>query len=315
MSVLTITLNPALDVSTATDEVSPQRKLRCDPPRFDPGGGGINVSRAIRELGGESRALAVLGGATGDKLLALLRDEGIETERRELDGDTRISLKVRERSSGEQYRFVLPGPEQPADRADALIADITDCVGSAGYRLVVASGSLPPGFPEDTYARLAARLREMDARLLLDTSGPALKAALSGRPWLIKPNRDEAAELLGSERGPPDSMAGLAEKLWREGAADVVVLTLGAEGAIIMSENAKLRIRPPEVEVRSAVGAGDSFIGALVLGLARGWPLERACRFGVAAGASAVATEATALCERAATEEFLEIIAGNVEHL
>lgn len=313
--VLTVTLNPALDVSTSTDELSPGRKLRCDSPRFDPGGGGINVSRAIKELGGESRAFVLLGGAPGDKLLGLLEDEGIETVKQELEGDTRISVKVLERSSGEQYRFVLPGPEQSADRADTLISQIVDRANAEGYRFVVASGSLPPGFPEDLYAQLASRLREIDVKLVLDTSGPPLRAALAGRPWLIKPDRHEAAELVKLTNESSKSVESLAETLWRQGAAEVVIVTLGAEGAIVVAEDVKARIRPPKVEALSTVGAGDSFIGALVLGLARNWPLGDAVRYGVAAAASAVETEATTLCRRSSTENYFEAIADKLERL
>lgn len=312
-SVLTVTLNPALDVTTSAEQFTARQKLRCDPPRYDPGGGGINVSRAMKELGGHSRAFVALAGGTGRHLHSLLKDAGIDTEIRELRSETRISFKVFERASNQQYRFVLPGPKQTVELGETLLADLIGFIRNAKYRFVVASGSLPPGFPDDFYANLASRTREMGVNLIVDTSGPALKAALAGRPFLIKPDRHEAQSLLDSTGNGSESPEKLAEHLLDQQAAEVVIVTLGSEGAAIASADMKLRIRPPKVEVRSTVGAGDSFIGALTLGLANGWALEDASRYGVAAAASAVTTEATALCRRSQTESFFEQIAGGTD--
>ncbi|MGE0310966.1 MAG: 1-phosphofructokinase family hexose kinase [Lautropia sp.] len=307
--VLTVTLNPALDLSTGVDRVRPRAKLRCDAPRLEPGGGGINVSRAMRILGGESTAFVALGGPTGARLLEGLREEGIEPHVWACEGDTRLSIHVDDRAASEQYRFVLPGPSQSAAAGAALLDEVVACALGGGFSIVVASGSMLPGLPVAWFATLAARMRDAGIRLIVDTSGPALAACFAGRPWLVKPDSAEWRELVGAH-GPaalPDGAGmpeAIADWLLGDGLVDVVILTLGADGALLAHDGHRLRIRPPEVVVRSAVGAGDSFIGALVLGLARGWPLDEATRFGVVAAASAVTTEASELCRREQVEAF-----------
>lgn len=313
--VLTVTLNPALDVATSVERLVAREKLRCAAPRFDPGGGGINVSRVIKELGGQSRAFVALAGGTGQHLFSMLQDAGIDCHACKMNGETRFSLMVRERSSNEQYRFILPGPEQPKEQADILGGSLSDCVRRNDYSFVVASGSLPPGLPDDYYGRLTSHMRKLGVKLILDTSGLALREALSERPYLIKPNLQEAQELFGGAGSKPASPTELAERLVDEGAAEVVIITLGAEGAIVVTTDMKLRIPSPEVKIRSTVGAGDSFIGALAFGLASGWSLEDASRYGVAAGASAVGTPGTALCERDTTQRIFEQIGGHTERL
>lgn len=300
--ILTVTLNPALDVTTAVDRLVPQQKLRCDAPRYDPGGGGVNVSRAIRILGGASRAFVALAGATGAQYRALLDELGIDAELRSLRGETRTSLIVRERQTGEHYRFVLPGPEQTAEEVDPLVEDIATLASPDGF--VVVSGSLPPGLPADSYARLTLRLRGKGARVILDASGDCLKQSLSARPYLLRLNHLEAAELVGSGTGPLQ-IARSARALLEAGAAEVVIVTLGADGAFVAGGSAELHIQPPRVVVNSALGGGDSFVGALALALARGWTVPEAARLGVAAAASAVSTPSNQLCEYATTYDYL----------
>lgn len=315
--VLTITLNPALDLTTSVGRLEPRQKLRCEPPRYDPGGGGINVSRAIRKLGGDSLAFVALGGATGAQLRALLDEEGVAYTIYDSRGETRISFTVVDRSSDRPYRFVLPGPEQSGEE-DRLLAALADCIGANGFRYIVyivASGSLPPGLAPEFWARLAGRVDAAGARFMLDTSGPALEAAGRSGLFLIKPNREEAQALLGDRAGAPESDAELARALAEQGIAEIVVLTLGRDGAIVAAGDRRFRLRSPDVEVRSTVGAGDSFLAALTLGLARDWSLEDSCRYGIAAAASTVTTEGTELCERAQTERFFEESVGTVEPL
>jgi len=304
-SILTITLNPALDVTTYLDQLKPQQKLRCGPPRYDPGGGGVNVSRAIKEFGGESHAFVAVAGATGQWYRRILDETGIESQAWEFRGETRFALTVMEEVSGLQYRFMLPGPEQDEQEAERLLSALTQTMGSR-YRFVVASGSLPPGLPHDFYARLADRVREAGAALILDTSGPALKATLAQRPYLIKIDQIEAQELVMGSENARISMPALAQKLIDQHVAETIIITIGDKGAIVADGGQVLHVQAPAVEVISAVGAGDSFVAALTLGLADGWSLEDASRFGVAAAASAVTTQATALCERAATQQLFE---------
>ena len=300
LPILTITLNPALDITTTTERLEPQRKLRCEAPRYDAGGGGVNVSRAIQELGGASRPFVVLGGATGDQYLDVLRPMGLDGCIHRSAGDTRFSLTVMERSTSLHYRFVLPGPSVAIDGAQ-LLDDIDAQIGRGGG-FVVASGSLPPGLPVDFYGQIATRTRMHGASLILDTSEPYLSAAFSARPFCIRINHHEAQEIVGGDA--IEAAEALARQLVAAGVSEVAIITAGDQGAFVSSKDHFLKIAPPRVEVRSAVGAGDSFVAALTLGLARGWALEDAARYGVAAAAAAVTTEATELCKREDAERF-----------
>lgn len=308
--ILTISLNPALDITTSIDKLRPMRKLRCGPPHYDAGGGGINVSRAIKELGGQSQAFVVLAGATGVQYRAILERYGLDSEIWEARGETRFSLTVMEQASGQHYRFVLPGPEREELEIELLLAALERKI-DTGYEFVVATGSLPPGVPKDIYARLARISRDSGARFVVDTSGPALTAAFAEKPYIVRFNHLEAQELVGGEDAKAAALQ-LATQVIENGSAEIAIATIGEEGAFVATPGRRFRVRPPQVEVLSAVGAGDSFVGAMVLRLSQGWPLENACRYGAAAAASAVTTEATELCRLADTERyFRQIVAEN----
>lgn len=305
--VLTVTLNPALDMTTSVQDLVPGGKMRCAVPRYDPGGGGINVSRMIAELGGESRAFVGLAGHTGRLMQEMIENAGIAIEPFRLEGETRITLQVVERSSEVQYRFVLPGPRQDATVEERLLSALDDCIGRDRYRYVVASGSLPPGLSDGFFGRLSGRVKAAGGRLILDTSGPALHAALGKDLYLVKPDRQEAeALLLGSKSREGADIESLARLLLAHGAAEAVVVTLGGNGAILASAGGETRFTSPRVEVRSTTGAGDSFIAALCWALANDWPLEEACRYGVAAAAAAVTTDATELAHKTDVEALYQ---------
>lgn len=302
LPILTVTLNPALDTTTSVPRLEPQRKLRCGPALLHPGGGGANVSRAIRELGGSSRAFVALGGHTGHQYRDLLRAAGVECIEYTLSGETRASMTVMEEETGLHYRFVMPGPPQDPRHGEEILAELGRIIaGGVGY--VVASGSLLPGIAGDFYARLGDVVRWHNARLILDTHGAALKQGLAGRPFLIRLNQLEAEEL-AADITAHSSPADVAVQLVATGSADVAVFAMGERGSLVTTRDAQFTIAPPEVKVHSMVGAGDSYVAALTLALARGWSLESANRFGVAAAASAVTREATQLCERTSTERF-----------
>ena len=310
-SILTVTLNPALDVTTAVDKLLPQQKLRCGEPRYHPGGGGVNVSRAIKELGGTSRAFIAVGGNTGEQLQALLARTGIACEFWPLghgpEVESRFSLTVMEETTGLHYRFVLPGPAFGAGEGDRILTRLDELI-AADPGLVVASGSLPPGIPVDFYARLARIARERGAKFILDTHGEALKAATAERPYLIRLNPLEAQELVGGEAEAAAHR--LARSLIDRQMAEIAIVTLGDKGAIIGTAGREIEIVPPRVKVHSTVGAGDSFVAALTFGLASHWSLEDAARYGVAAAAAAVTTEATELCRADKVNAFLAQMGG-----
>lgn len=297
--ILTVTLNPALDLTTSVESVRPGPKLRCEGLRIDPGGGGINVARVIARLGGVARAFVALGGATGARLAEVLAAEGIRAERFPAPGETRESLAVTDRGTGEQYRFVLPGPDWSAAEGTAALAAIADAVEEGA--LVVLSGSLPPGVPDDLPAALSQRLAPRSALLLLDTSGATL--ARAARPedpvHVLRMDEAEAEALAGSRLRTRGDTADFAEQLVRQGAARIVVIARGADGSVLASGEDRWFAKAAEVPVKSKVGAGDSFLAAFALALARDAALPEALQQGMAAASATVMTEATELCHPA----------------
>jgi len=303
--IVTLTLNPALDLSTETERVEPERKLRCTAARRDPGGGGINVARVVNELGGEALAVVALGGPVGELVAEQLAACGVEFVAVEVEGGTRQSLTVTEQASGRQYRFVLPGPPlRPEEWVECMEATVA---AAAGVDLVVASSSLPPGVPDDAFAALAARLHEHGIPVAVDTSGPALRAAIAAPVAFVKPSANELRAAAGRDLDREADYEQAARELLAEGRCGAIVVSLGAAGALAVARDEEaLLVRAPAVRVVSAVGAGDSMVAAMALSLARGQPLREAARWGVAAGTAAVLTPGTALCTRADVEAVAE---------
>ena len=295
-NIVTISLNPAIDSSCEADRVHPTRKLRTRNARYDPGGGGINVARMVTRLGGSVRAIYLAGGATGPVLDSLLDRDGIVRSRIDISGDTRISQTVHELETGLEYRFVAEGPELSEAEWQGCLA----ALGEIGCDYLVLSGSLPRNVPADFYARLVARLKENTGRILLDTSGPALRATLEGGGiFLVKPSRGELEQFAGHVLADERSLAEVARNIVRSGMAQHVAITLGREGALLVSAESELRLPALEVDVRSAVGAGDSFLGAIAFALASGQSVREAALLGLAAGTATVMTPGTGLCHLA----------------
>lgn len=302
--IVTLTMNPTIDKNTEVDHVVPERKLRCERPRREPGGGGLNVSRAIHRLGGTSTAVYVAGGPTGDVLQTLLDEEGLQHHPIAIEDWTRENVIVYETTTDQQFRFGMPGPALQEDEWERCLEDLADRL--AGVAYLVASGSLPPGVPDSFFARLARLAHRTDTRLVVDTSGSALRQAAQEGVYLLKPNLRELAELMEQESIDEARMEAAAKALIGRGACDVVVLSMGASGALLVTSDRCRHLRSPTVSIKSRVGAGDSMVGGLVLALARGLDLPDAARFGIAAGAAAVMTPGTELCRRDDTERLYE---------
>lgn len=303
--IVTVTINPAIDFSTLAEHVVPTHKIRCEKPSIDPGGGGINAGRVIRELGGVAAAVYTEGGGIGKFLGKLLEREGIEALPVEIANPTRESFTVNESASGRQFRFVLPGPELQESEWRAFL----DLIGSLDPfpDYLVASGSLPPGVPSDFYARVAKMVADRGGRLLLDTSGEALGAALAERVYLVKPNLRELRELTGRKIENEQEQEEACRELLRQ-SAEMVALTLGDRGALLVTKEGARRATLPKVEVVSPVGAGDSFMGAMALALARERPAEEAFLYGMAAGTAAVMTPGTELCRKEDVERIFRTL-------
>jgi 6-phosphofructokinase 2 len=292
--VVTITPNPAVDLSTAVERIVPVYKLRGAWQRRDPGGGGINVARVIKRLGGDVSAIYPIGGATGDSLRKLVEREGVASCTFSIAGETREDFFVSEVSTGQQYRFILPGPQLTE-------SEWPECLNLLSRtepfpRFVVASGSLPGGVPDDFYARVARIAKQRGAKMILDTSGPALSAAVAEGVYLIKPNLREMRELVNRESSNADEWESAAKTILRNGKSAMIALTMGHLGAVLMTRDQVLRAPPLAITPVSAVGAGDSFLGALIYRLAAGADLKDAFRLAAAAGAAALLNPGTELC-------------------
>jgi 6-phosphofructokinase 2 len=300
--IATLTLNPALDISTGTGKVRPTHKLRCAEPRTEPGGGGINVARVIHALEGDVVAIFPRGGPTGATFETLLRDTGVPIAPVPIAGATRESFTVDEEETGEQYRFVLPGPTLSEAELGQILQTVTGLDTPPAY--VVASGSLPPGCDPAIFQRLCRLCGDIGARLVVDTSGPPLAALEGSCTWLIKPSLREVEELVGRDLASDADQAAAARELRDRGFAEIVVISLAERGALLVAEATELRMPAIDVPVGSAVGAGDSMVAGLTLALAANKSLEDVLRYGIAAGAAALITPGSELARREDVERL-----------
>ncbi|MFW6180327.1 MAG: 1-phosphofructokinase family hexose kinase [Spirochaetota bacterium] len=306
--ILTCTVNPTIDTSTSVDHVAPEHKLRCGRPSHEPGGGGINVSRVLLRMGLESTALFTAGGTMGEWLNRLLAGEGVSTIPCPVRGSTRENFTVLEKASSQQYRFGMPGPKlSPAEWEGVLQAAASL---DPPPRYLVASGSLPPGVPVSFYARMSETVRGRGTRVILDTSGEPLKAAVEAGVYLLKPNMRELQQLAGRSSDDSEGLEGIARELLDKYPCTAVAVSLGAGGALLVTGGKSLRISAPTVNIQSKVGAGDSMVAGITAGLARHWSLEEAMRYGVAAGTAAVMTPGTELCRRRDVERLYRVMTG-----
>jgi 6-phosphofructokinase 2 len=308
--IVSMTMNPAVDVSTGVEFVVSDRKLRCEPARHEPGGGGINVARAIRKLGGEALAVHPLGGPPGNHLARLLEAEGVPQAVVAISGWTRENFNVLEGATGRQFRYCLPGPELDEGEWKACLEAIRLRQPRGGF--LIASGSLPPGVPSDFYCRVARLAKQAGNMFVLDTSGEPLRCALEEGVDLLKPSLREFQDLAGAGDLDESHLPAMGEKLLREGGCKILVLSLGAGGAYWMTASERERLAAPAVPVRSSVGAGDSMVAGMVLSLSKGQPIREAVRYGVAAGAAAVLNPGTQLCSQEDADRLLPLVVESV---
>lgn len=299
--IITLTMNPTIDESTSAARVIPEEKIRCTDPRYEPGGGGINVARAVQHLGGAATAVWTSGGANGRFLGELLDAEGVDHVPIPIEQMTRTNLIVYEESSTQQYRFGMPGPELTSEESERCLQFMEKLDPAPDY--LVLSGSLPPGVDDEFYARLVERFSSK-SRIIIDTSGQALQATLEVGVFLVKPNLRELGQLFGQEIEGDAEIEAAARQLVDQQKAEVVVTSLGSGGASVLTADVHKHFRSPTVPIRSKVGAGDSMVGGIVTGLAAGWSIDEAVRYGVAAGAAAVMTPGTELCRKDDTDRL-----------
>ncbi|WP_174509937.1 6-phosphofructokinase II [Klebsiella oxytoca] len=306
--IYTLTLAPSLDSATLTPQIYPEGKLRCSAPVFEPGGGGINVARAITFLGGTATAIYPAGGATGEHLTALLESEHVPVDTIDAQDWTRQNLHVHVSTSGEQYRFVMPGAALTAEEFQQLEEKVLAIEPGS---LLVVSGSLPPGISVNDLTQLVKNAQQHGLRCIIDSSGDALAAALTvGNIELVKPNQKELSALVQRDLNQPDDVRQAAEELIHSGKARRVVVSLGPQGALGVDASGSVHVVPPPMKSQSTVGAGDSMVGAMTLRLAENASLEDMVRFGVSAGSAATINQGTRLCSLENTQKIYRYLCG-----
>lgn len=291
--IVTLTMNPAVDKSTSIEAMIPEKKLRCKEVLIEAGGGGINVSKAIKKLGGESLAIFPSGGTFGNMLEGFIETLGINYKAIHIDSEIRESFTVNEERTGAQYRFVLPGAPLTANDVENCISAIHDIQPSPKY--LVASGSLPPGVGDDFFRRLAMECKKMGARFIIDSSGKPLKLAVQEGVYLLKPNLSELCFLVDKEHLELSEVDDAAKSIIDQGNCEVIVVSLGPSGALLVTKDLCKHIAAPTVKKQTTVGAGDSMVGGMVYKLAQGADLVDTVRFGIACGTAATMNKGTQL--------------------
>ncbi len=302
--ILTVTLNPCIDKSSTVEKFKPESKLRCTEIVNEPGGGGINVSKALKKLESPSVALFPAGGHNGNMLCSLLKEEGILFHAVDTKVETRENWIVLETSGNNQYRFTFPGREV----LEETIKTLVDQIRSFSPTYVVASGSLPSGLPDYFYGLIVKNAAAVGAKCIVDTSGPALQALKGKGAYLIKPNSSELCKMLNVETLEKNEISDAAQQAIADGFAEIIVVSMGPDGAWLVTADEKYFVAAPPVEKKSTVGAGDSMVAGITYSLQKQLSLKEAIRFGVACGSAATMNHGTQLFHKADAEKLFATI-------
>ncbi len=300
--IITLTINPSLDKSTHFTGLVAEQKMRCQKPHYDAGGGGINVSKAISKLGGSSLCVFTSGGSSGEMLEELIKKSGIESQVLKTKNWTRENFIAVDDATKSQYRFGFPGNELSETEIETLFATIKDF--QTDY--LVISGSLNEGLPTNFYSKIAQIAKASGVKVVADTSGEALQKVLETGVYLVKPNIGELAKLIGVERLELSDVEKAAKKLIEKGSAEIIVVSLGAEGAILVTKDTTEFVAAPKAEKKSTVGAGDSMVGGMVWALSQNKTLKEVIQIGVCCGTAATMNEGTQLFKAEDVERFFE---------
>ena len=303
--IVTITLNPSIDKSTSVKAIVPEKKLRCAEPKFEPGGGGVNVSRAIKKLGGNSTAVYFAGGYSGKFFTSLLEQEGIDSLVVPIEHTTRENMIVVDDSNNLQYRFGMPGPTVKPEELELffeLLANMKE------VEYIIVSGSLPEGVDDDFFSKLVAICTQIKARLIVDTSGEPLRKAINEGVFMIKPNLGELSMLNGVEELDDADVVASARSIIDKGGAEVIVVSMGAAGATLVTRDEVFYCPSPTVRKKSTVGAGDTMVAGMVLAMCDKYSLQDVLRYGVAAGTATTMNAGTELCKKNDVERLFSYL-------
>ncbi len=310
-SIVTITFSPCIDKSTSITSLVPEKKLHCSTPKLEPGGGGINIARAIKKLGGEAIAIFPSGGYTGKYFNHLLEKENIPSVIIETNNETRENIIVFDESSTNQYRFGMPGTalnDNEWKQCLTAVEKIND------IEFIIASGSLPPGVPSNIYAQLARIAKNKNAKFVVDTSGEALKQAVEEGVYLLKPNLGELCSLTGKASLQTREVKDIARAIIEKEKCEVMMVSMGADGAMLVTKDMAEIITAPTVIRKSTVGAGDSMLAGIVFYLSKGKDIFEAAQYGVACGTAATLNAGTELCKKEDADKLYELIRKNIEN-
>ena len=292
--IVTLTINPAVDKNTKFEGLMAEHKIRCEQPVYDAGGGGINVSKAIKRLGGDSVALFPAGGPIGDLLKSLVDKEGVELDTIASKAWTRENFIAVDTNTNAQYRFGMPSPDLTLEEFEEILAKVK----IQNPEIMVVSGSLPENLSSIIFKRISEVFKEKKPKIVVDTSGEALKHALENGAYLIKPNHKELAKLLGLEKIEPNQVERAAKVLIEKYRCEIVVVSMGPDGAMLFNKESTNFVAAPKVEKKSTVGAGDSMVGGMVWALSQSLPLEDVLKWGIACGSAATMNEGTQLFKK-----------------
>lgn len=310
--IITLTFSPCIDRSMSVPELLPEKKLKCSVPKLEPGGGGINVARAIKKLGGDALAVFPSGGYTGKHFNSLLEKEEVPVVIIETKNETRENIIVLDESANVQYRFGTPGTELQESEWEKMLEVVEGMpdrqADGTGLEYIVASGSLPPGVPLDIYARLAVIAKKKNAKLVVDTSGEALRHAAEEGVYMMKPNLGELGYLMGIDWIELEDVEKIGKKVIAKGCCELLVISMGKDGAMLITENETHRAVPPVVERKSVVGAGDSMVAGIVLSLSKNLGLAKVLKFGIACGTAATMNVGTGLCRKEDVERIFSLL-------
>lgn len=304
VNIITITFNPCIDKSTSVTALAPEKKLRCTTPVFEPGGGGINVARALKKIGSDAIAVYPSGGYSGKFLNTLLENENINTITVETKNHTRENLIVLDLATNLQYRFGMPGSELLTTEWQKCLQIIEE----NDAEFIVVSGSLPPGVPEDIFAQISKIAKKKNRKLIIDTSGKPLELALKVGIYLAKPNMGELCKLAGKEELDAIEIEPAARKIINEGECEVLVISMGVGGAMLITKDEIYKIAAPVVKRKSTVGAGDSMVAGIVMKISEGRNLKEALQYGVACGTAATMNAGTQLCKKEDADKLFQVI-------
>lgn len=308
-NIITITFNPCIDKSTTIASLAPEKKLICSKPTFEPGGGGINVARAIKKLGEKATAIYPAGGYSGKFLQLLLEKENVESLVVETAKPTRENMIVLDISANQQYRFGMPGQELAQDEWKKCL----ELLEESESEYIIASGSLPPGVPTKVFEMIGVIADKKNCKLIIDTSGDALKSALTAHAFMIKPNLGELSKLAGVEELGFNDISDVGRQLIKDTGCSMFLVSMGSSGAMLITKNESFMVTAPPVKRQSTVGAGDSMVAGVVISFSKGKSLKEAIHYGVACGTAATINPGTELCKLEDVKRiYEEVLASQV---